>query len=175
VFADSMQEHVPLITPSRIKAKHRLQAFVELSFLSLLDPGHAWHSILLARREHGAGFVEVTIGPLGVDADERRSRALQLLSGLVTLFDEGHRAPMAIPCETAYTWQRRVDANRTRATAEARARFDTGTYENEREDPSHVLMFGESQSFDELLEGGFEGNSRRVWSEIIPFMKDAGL
>ncbi len=175
VIADPRESHLPLITPSRIKASHRLRSFVELCFLTALEPEHPWHALMLTRQARGRGFLEVTIGPLGTSSDERRSKAMQLLWGLVSLYDDGHRAPMPLPCETGLAWQRKAVANRTGATWDARDKFERDRFSAERRDSAHELVYGKDDTLERLLSSGFEEHCRRLWEPIIPLMKDVGL
>jgi exodeoxyribonuclease V gamma subunit len=175
VFADPTRAHIPVVTPSRIKAKHRLDSFVDLCFLTAFEPEVAWHSMLLARHDNRRGFIEVTIGPLGDAADERRARAIQLLWGLITLFDEGHSEPLALPCETAFAWQRHVGSNRNRAVSAASGKFHADKYSNERDDLAYGMVFGEGHRFDDLHTERFEELCRRLWDPILPFVQESGL
>ncbi len=64
VLADAAQAQIVTVTPSRLKGKPRLRAFVELAFLTAIEPGIAWTALLLGRAG-GDGHKAVTLQTLG--------------------------------------------------------------------------------------------------------------
>jgi exodeoxyribonuclease V gamma subunit len=170
VLGNPDHAHLARVTASTVKAKHRIQAFVELVFLSAIEPDVAWESFLLGR--HDPGHLAVTIGPIGADADERRSRSLELLADLVALFTEGMCRPLPLPCESAYAWQRNVGTQRGKAFGKAAEVWERDRFNPEAEDPAHVLAFGAGLLFRDLLATGFEEYCARLWAPILPMMRE---
>lgn len=173
VLADPEAAHVPIVTSSKVKAKHRLEVFTRLAFLSALDPSRPWHGLILARRVSGKGLQETMIGPFGDTPEERRETALQLLAGLVAFFDDGHRRPLALPCETGLIWHRQAASNRNQAFRDARGVFERAPY-GERFDAALGLLFGRVDTFARLLETGFEDHAERLWAPIVPWLEERG-
>jgi exodeoxyribonuclease V gamma subunit len=173
VLADPDRAHLFTVTASTVKAKHRLRSFTELAFLSALRPEAAWTSILLGRR--GRGHVAVTIGPIGATPDERRREATARLTELVALYIEGHGAPIAMPCETAYAWQRNVGSDRGRAWGQARDAWETDRYSPEADDPAHQLLLPELRPMRALLGAGLERYCKRLWGPILPLTREVTL
>ena len=102
VTADAGASRVDMVTPSRLKGKQRLRVFVQMLFLSALDPRRPWHGLLIGRHLYGDKLWSVTIGPLRGDHERRKQEADRLLSGLVDLYVEGLNTPVPLPCETAF-------------------------------------------------------------------------
>ncbi len=173
VLGDPDQAHLARVTASTIKGKHRLRAFVELVFLSALEPEVAWESFLLGRR--GSGHLAVTIGPVGGDPDQRRRRSLELLAELVALYVEGMRAPLPLPCQTAYAWQRNIGSDRRKAFGEAIKVWETDRFDPEAQDPAYQTLFGGVLSLRELLATDFEDYCARLWGPIIPLMREQSI
>ncbi len=169
VLGDPERAHLARVTASTVKGKHRLRAFVELVFLSAVEPEVAWESFLLGRR--GSGHLAVTVGPIGADAAERRLRSMELLADLVSLFTEGMCEPLPLPCESAYAWQRNIGAHRGRAFGQAADAWERDRFDPEAQDPAHVLAFG-PLSFRDLLGKGFEEYCARLWGPILPMMRE---
>lgn len=169
VLADADRAHLVTVTPSRLKAKRRLQAFTELAFLSALEPEVAWSALLFGRRPSGDGHLAVTIGPIGATPTERREQAPVLLAALVDLYEEGRRAPLPLPCETAYGWQRNLASGRGKAFGVARSAWegDRRTFDPEAADPAHVMLFPDLATTGALLDSGFEEYARRLWAPIL--------
>ena len=140
VLADADQAQIVTVTPSRLKGKPRLRAFVELAFLTAIEPGIAWTAVLLGRAG-GDGHKAVTL---------RCPRGRPRPNGETTHFDSsptwspcttrGSGAPLPIPCETAYIWQRRVNNNRAGAFKEANDAW-AGRFP-ERDDGAHSAAAG---------------------------------
>lgn len=171
VLADADRAHIVTLTPSRLKAKQRLRSFVELVFISAIEPGIAWEALLLGRGS-GDGHQTVTIGPIADLPDERKERAARLLADLVDLYDEGHRAPVPIPCETAYAWHRHVGNDRGRAFRLARDAWE-GDY-GEGADGPHSMLFP-ALATSALIDAAFEAYCARLWGPVLPLLKEKRL
>jgi exodeoxyribonuclease V gamma subunit len=173
VLADPEAAHVPLVTPSKVKASHRLGVLVRVAFLTVLEPSQPWHGLILARRASGRGLHETTIGPFGGSAEERGAVAREVLERLVDIFDDGHRRPMALPCETARLFQQQAATNRGQAIRDARAEFEKKDY-GENRDPSLRLLFGDVDTMLQLLDTDFELHAERLWAPVRDWFKERG-
>ncbi len=174
VLADPEAAHVPLVTPSKVKASHRLGVLVRLAFLTVLDPSRPWHGLILARRVSGRGLHETTVGPFEGTDSERGTAALVVLERLVAIFDDGHRRPMALPCETGRSFQQHAATNRGQAIRDARAEFEKKGY-GENRDPSLRLLFGDLDTMLQLLEEtDFELHAERLWAPVRGLFRERG-
>ncbi len=175
VSADAERSQVVAITASRLKAKQRIRAYGHLVFLSAFVPEVAWTSVLVGKRQYGPEYLAVTMGPIGDDPGHRSALAIDQLGELVALYDEGHRRPIPMPCETSYAWQRKVGNNRDGAYKDAKERWETDKFSPEADDPAHLLALPGTNSFDALLAAGFEDFCARLWRPIIPMSREANL
>ncbi len=167
VHANPDRAHLARVTASRVKGKHRLQAFAQLVFLSALEPNIAWESFLLGRRPRYGGHLAVTMGPIGEDSEARRHRAMEILGALVDLYEEGRRNPLLLPCETGFAWRSNVGDNRGTAFREALNTWETDRFSPEAADPAHVMLLGDTISLSDLLDTDFELYCKRLWAPII--------
>lgn len=163
VSADPEQAHIATVTPSQLKGRRRLDAWVRLLFLSALHPEVAWRAVLLGKK--GGKHAAVTIGPITGTGDERRDRATELLGELLDLYREGHRRPLPLPCETAYVWQRAGGADGERSWLPAKDEFE-GSY-GEASDPAQVMVLPEVRSFRHLETTEFAEFCGRLWIPIL--------
>jgi exodeoxyribonuclease V gamma subunit len=175
VAADPSAGLLILVTPSRLKAKQRLKAFAELVFLCVLKPEISWKALLLGKREYGDGLLAVTIGPIGDSPTTRRQQADLLLAELVDLYDEGMQAPLAMPCETCYAWQRALGKGRASAYNAARSKWETDRFSPECEDDAYRLLFPDLTTTDALVDAGLAGYSARLWSPILPLLRETTI
>jgi exodeoxyribonuclease V gamma subunit len=136
------------VTYSRLQAKQRLRAWVELLALTASQPDHAWQGVVIGRGERLSAAV-ATLGP--VDADHARS----LLAELVAVRDAGLRVPLPLPMATtaAYAAERHAGRRPDLAESAARAAWTSSFgWPREDADPEHVLLWGESAPFDALRD-----------------------
>ncbi len=175
VLADPDRAHLARVTASRVKGKHRLRAFAELVFMSALEPEVAWESFVLGRYAGGRGHVAVTIGPIGESPQERRAEAEAMLAELVALFVEGHRAPLPMPCESSYSWQRYVGSDRGKAWGTTRDAWENDKFSPEAKDPAHQLLLADLGEMRALLRSGFADYAKRLWAPIIPLSREKKL
>ena len=174
VLADPGRAHLVTVTPSRLKAKRRLSMFAELVFVSLLAPDHPWTAILIGKRPAYGGHLAITMGPIGDDPADRQARSTDLLAGLVSLYDEGHRAPIPMPCDTAWTWQCAVDAGKGREFGATEKSWETDRFA-EANDPIHRMLFPDLGSTDALLDAGLAAYGERLWGPILPLCVEKRL
>jgi exodeoxyribonuclease V gamma subunit len=166
VLADPDHGHLLTVTPSVLKGKQRLKAFVELVFLNLLEPDIEWKAILLGRRSQDK-HLAVTIGPLGRTPAERHQQAEMILTDLVDLYREGHRVPLPLPCESGYRWQRGLATDRNKAWKDLREAWETDRYNAESLDSAHLLLLADLRDTAALLESRFEEYCERLWLPIL--------
>ena len=172
ITADPFSSRVDLVTPSRLRGRQRLRAFVQLVFLTALDPDRPWHGLLIGRQLRGNGLWSVTIQPLGDDAARRKQRADGLLSDLVGLYVEGLTLPIPLPGETAYAWQRNLGSGRSAAFKAARAAWETDRFSPEERDPANELLFPHLAGMAALAGSGFPDYARRLWGPILPLLRE---
>lgn len=165
VTADPERSHLAKVTPSRLKARHRLEAWTRLLFVTALRPELAWKAVLLGRRDQGDGHVAVTIGPLKGSEEDRRQKAISLLETLIDLYREGHRRPLPLPCETGYLWQRHGGADGEKAWFRARDEFQ-GRF-GDSNDPAHRMVLPEIVTFRDLQQTDFADFCSRLWLPIL--------
>jgi exodeoxyribonuclease V gamma subunit len=90
---------IGVVQYSRLKAKHRIGAFVRVAALTRLDPDTAWDAVVIGKKgRDDVGCVR--IGPLGHDPETRRRAADDALEMLTDLWDRGMREPLPIYPET---------------------------------------------------------------------------
>lgn len=94
---------------SRLKAKHRLRAWVQLLALTAAHPGRSWTAVTVGRGPGGAA--RSVLGPVDPGLARRT------LADLVALRREGLRAPLPLPTDAAAVYAR----NRARGVVPANA------------------------------------------------------
>lgn len=178
ITADPGASRVDMVTPSRLKGKQRLRAFLQMVFLSALDPHHAWQGLLLGRHLRGDKLRSVKIGPIRGDAERRRHQAESLLSGLVDLYVEGLTAPIPLPCETSYGWQRKMGSRRDVARRVAGQTWEPDPYSplpKEAEDPANEFLFPDLGTMSALERSSFPDYARRLWGPILPLLRERSV
>jgi exodeoxyribonuclease V gamma subunit len=172
VLADPEHGHLATVTPSTLKGKHRLRAFAELVFLSVLEPEIEWQAVLLGRRSRDK-HLAITVGPIRGTSDERKERALASLAYLVDLYHEGHKRPLPLPCESAYQWQRHA-ADLDTARKKVEGAWAEG-WSAERDDPAHALLFPDLFDTEALLASGFVDYCERLWLPVLSLSGEKSL
>jgi exodeoxyribonuclease V gamma subunit len=130
---------------SRLGAKHRLRAWVQLLALAATFPATPWTAVTIGRNSRGA--LRSTLGPVDA-ADARRH-----LADLVDLRDRGLRQPlpMAVKTSEAYADKRNRGQSVANALNNAAAyAWDTGKFPGEQDDEAHQLLWGPSPSLATL-------------------------
>jgi exodeoxyribonuclease V gamma subunit len=170
VHADPVAGHLFRVTASRIKGKQRLRIYAELAFLTALHPDVAWQAVVVGRRPEGEGHLAMKVlqfGPAATPASERRAKAVDRLAELVALYVEGHRAPLPLPCESAFAWQRALAfKDRDKAVWALRDSWETGRFTESR-DAAHRTLLGDLARADDLLASGFEEYCARLWLPVL--------
>lgn len=136
---------------SRLAARHRLRAWVDLLALSAGHPDQNWTAHTVGRSRAGATLA--LCGPVD-------HRAITWLRELVDVYDRGMREPLPLPVKTAGAYAEaaarrhrgdNVDPVREAAKAWRSDRFSAGGARGEDADPAHVRVFGEHAPVEVLL------------------------
>lgn len=143
---------VNTVTYSRLKATHRLEAWVRLLALSAAHPQQPWSGRIVSRPAYGARALakRTDLAPLGRDPGGRRRLAVAQLEVITDLWTRGMRQPLPLYAATSAAW-----AGGARDQAEPVAqRCWEGEYEREgeRSDPEHRLVLGGRSAFRNLLD-----------------------
>ncbi len=150
---------------SRLAAKHRLPAWIDLLALSAARPDESWTAHTVGRSK--AGPTRSLVGPV-----DHRSR--QWLLDLVALYDEGLTRPLPAPIKTACAWAEahvgeligsprsaREAADREWATDP----FNQWGITGEDADPWHERVFGRGAPLRALE--GLEDAAWRIWEPLV--------
>ena len=170
--ADPGASRVDMVTPSRLKGKQRLRAFLQMVFLSALDPHHSWQGLLIGRHLRGQKLRSVRIGPIRGDAERRRDQAERLLSGLVDLYVEGLITPIPLPCETAFNWQMKVGGDLGSARKQAQNAWETDRFSPEAKDPANEFLLHDLGTMSALEQSSFPDYARSLWGPILPLLRE---
>ncbi|WP_166665944.1 MULTISPECIES: exodeoxyribonuclease V subunit gamma [Pseudonocardia] len=149
---------------SRLKAKQRLRAWVQLLALTAAHPGRRWTAVTIGRGSGGPA--RSTLGP--VDP----ARARQVLADLVSLRRDGLREPLPLPTDAAAVYAR----NRSRGVvpANALAAADAEWSRFERDDAAHAFVRGPGAPLLVREEPGdaaeptrFGALATRLWAPLL--------
>jgi exodeoxyribonuclease V gamma subunit len=139
---------------SRVGPRHRLAAWVRLLALSAAHPETAFEALTIGRARKGARDADVTIArlpALAADAPGRHARALEQLAILVDLRDRALREPLPLACLSSAAYARATMVGKDPERA-AREQWTSGfNFDGEDAQPAHVLIFGASAPFADLL------------------------
>ena len=162
------------LTYSRLSARHRLLAWIDLVALTLAHPDREWRAAAVGRGR-GKGALRSTFDPLSV------TDARDALEELVALYRAGLCSPLPIPLKTAAAYaERREHSDTPTARKGAEQEWVTG----EQDDPEHVLLYGAAAPLTVLTtqrpepgEGGpgwhrdetdrFGLLARRLWGRLL--------
>ncbi|MEJ8277522.1 exodeoxyribonuclease V subunit gamma [Pseudonocardia spirodelae] len=119
---------------SRLKAKHRLRAWVQLLALTAAHPDRPWTAVTVGRGPGGAA--RSVLGPV------EPATARRVLADLVALRREGLRAPLPLPTDAGAVYAR----NRARGVAppNAHAAAESEWSRFEHTEAPHVFVRGGS-------------------------------
>jgi exodeoxyribonuclease V gamma subunit len=141
---------------SRLGARHRLGAWLQLLALTATQPDTAWTAVTIGRGEGRAPVGRSTLGP--VDADD----ACRLLAEVVDLRDRGLRQPlpMAAKSSAAYAQKRAGGQSLDNALRSAEFAWTGGRFDGERDDEAHQLVWGAKPGIDVLTAGAPAADER---------------
>lgn len=117
---------------SRLKAKHRLRAWVQLLALTAAHPGRSWTAVTVGRGPGGAA--RSMLGPVDPGLARRT------LADLVALRREGLRAPLPLPTDAAAVYARNRARGVVPANAFAAAESEWSRFEHA--EAPHVFVRG---------------------------------
>jgi exodeoxyribonuclease V gamma subunit len=135
------------VTYSRLGAKQRLRAWVQVLALSAGLPGEDWRAVTIGKASSDSGYQRSTLGPVVPD-DARR-----LLAELVDLHDRGVREPLPMAVKTSARYASLRARNRPVAVAlrDAERDWTTGRFPGEQADREHAITWGTDPPLDVLL------------------------
>lgn len=181
---------------SKIKAKSIIAAWVRLLALTATQPDHPWEAYVAGRHEQKQGWRNpahiVHFPPLGDTPATRGQRAIDLLNDLVALHDDGLREPLVAPALTAAAYAiervlRRQPPDLADDAAAPRWDHDDHSFDNEADNPAHLLLFGDAVGYDVLRRQPprdtdtrpghepephrFGGLAMRLWAPVLVHCK----
>jgi exodeoxyribonuclease V gamma subunit len=125
------------LTYSRLAARHRLLAWIDLVTLTVSHPDGGWRAVAVGRGR-GSRAQRSVFDPLA-PAD-----AAVALEELVALYRAGLRSPLPLPVKTAAAYaERRTSADTPTARQGAEREWLSDRFPGEQEDAEHVLLYGE--------------------------------
>ncbi|MBA2770194.1 MAG: exodeoxyribonuclease V subunit gamma [Sporichthyaceae bacterium] len=126
------------LTYSKLAARQRLHAWVELVALTVSHPGHEWRALAVGRGSKPATALRSCLGPLSAGEAEAA------LAEIVSLYRAGLRAPLPLPVKTAgqYAFLRGKGTGVPAARIGAAAEWQSGRFPGEQADAEHALVYG---------------------------------
>ncbi|WP_421732975.1 exodeoxyribonuclease V subunit gamma [Cellulomonas sp.] len=159
---------------SRLGAKHRLRAWVQLLALAAAFPHRSFGAVTIGRGQ---------VRPSRVARLSAPAQPLEVLQRLVALHDEAMCGALPLPLATSLAYAHPRTGGGDEADALASARKELGTAEDvangrggfESVDPYHLLAFGDPVRFDRLLVETSTGTestrfgalSMALWADLI--------
>lgn len=159
---------------SRLGAKHRLRAWVQLLALAAAFPDREFSAVTIGRGQVSSSRV----ARLSTPGHPRAA-----LQRLVTIHDEAMCSPLPLPLATSLAYAHPRTGGGDEADALASARKELGTAEDatngrggfEAVDDYHLLAFGDPVTFDRLLvekatgaeSTRFGALSMALWADLI--------
>jgi exodeoxyribonuclease V gamma subunit len=159
---------------SRLKARQRLQTWVDLLALSASRPDDHWTAHAIGRER--AGPKRALSGPLDHSAVDR-------LRDLLDLRDRGLREPLPVPIATGAAWAeahaRELMGQDFSPTDAARREWETDPYNQfgitgEDEDAYHRRAFGPNALVEVLLDAGMGELAWQIWKPLLTGAEKVG-
>ena len=156
---------------SRLKAKQRLQTWVDVLALSASVPDESWTGHAIGRER--AGPRRALTGPLD-------HRAVEWLRDLVELRDLGLTRPLPVPVATAAAWAdaraRELMGQDVSPYAAALRDWETDkhgdfAFDKEDADAYHSKVFGDAVSLKVLVDDGLADYAWRIWEPLVTGME----
>jgi exodeoxyribonuclease V gamma subunit len=143
---------------SKLAAKHRLRAWVQLLALTVAQPEHPWQAVAVGRAQRG-GPLRATLGPVSPGV------AAAALADLVRLREEGLCEPLPVAAKTSHEYANAVAQGDSPVAAGLTAgRAWTGEF-GEVTDAAHVLAWGADG--DPRSDARFGDLATRVWAPLL--------
>ncbi|HEU5037960.1 MAG TPA: exodeoxyribonuclease V subunit gamma [Nocardioides sp.] len=152
---------------SRLNARQRLRAWVDLLALSASYPDQHWTAHAVGRER--AGPKRALCGPLD-------HRAVDWLRDLVDLRDRGLCEPLPVPAKTGAAWAeahaRGLMGQDTPPYAAALREWETDPFnqfgiEGEDADAHHQRVYGVRAPLDVLVDAGLATHAWRIWEPLL--------
>ncbi|KQT01508.1 exodeoxyribonuclease V subunit gamma [Cellulomonas sp. Leaf395] len=159
---------------SRLGAKHRLRAWVQLLALATAFPDRTFTAVTIGRGQVSASRIARLTAP---------EHPLEILHRLVAIHDEAMCGPLPLPLATGLAYAHPRTGGGDEADALASARKELGHADDaangrggfEAADDYHLLAFGDPVTFDRLLVEKATGSestrfgalSMGLWSDLI--------
>jgi exodeoxyribonuclease V gamma subunit len=129
------------VTFSRLGAKHRAAAWVQLLALAVAHPDEAWSSATIGKGQEGPRTETVP----RIDPEHARA----VLADLVALRAEGLREPLPLFPKSSERYVSDRPRKTTRQSFDAARRSWTGDFGDGR-DAAHVLIWGRDRTLDDV-------------------------
>jgi exodeoxyribonuclease V gamma subunit len=125
------------LTYSKLGARQRLQAWVDLVALTVSHPDRQWQAVTVGRDGKGP--------KRSVMECPSATEARILLEELVALYRAGLRSPLPLPVKTAerYAFLRHRGSATPAARVGAAQEWDSSRFPGESADVEHVLLYGD--------------------------------
>jgi exodeoxyribonuclease V gamma subunit len=159
---------------SRLKARQRLQTWVDLLALSASRPDDHWTAHAIGRER--AGPKRALSGPVD-------HRAVAWLRDLMDLRDRGLREPLPVPIATGAAWAeahaRELMGQDFSPTDAARREWETDPHNQfgitgEDDDAYHRRVFGPNAPVELLLDAGLGELAWRIWEPMLSGAEKVG-
>ncbi len=147
------------VTYSKLDGRHLLQPWIPLLALLTHAPSRDWSAVSIGRPKRGTTpRVEIMNRP--------SESALDLLTDLVGLYDDGRREPLPLPVKTSYAW---AEARHGHGDPERAAgfRWKTNNYPGEDQEPAYQLAFGKGTWLTHLVDRGLDTYACRLWLPML--------
>jgi exodeoxyribonuclease V gamma subunit len=150
------------VTYSKLDGRHLLQSWIPLLALLAHVPRRDWSAIVIGRPKRGTT-------PRHEDLGRPAEGAVDLLTDLVAIYDEGRRQPLPLPVKTSYAW---AEAKHGHGDPERSAmfRWRTDRYPAEDQEPAHERAFGKGVWLSALIDAGLDAYACRLWLPMLRTM-----
>ena len=183
VVPDVRGQRIVRVHFSKLSAKHRLQAWIDLLALCAARPDQGWTARTFGRfKKYGREGVAWSL--LHVEPDE----ALTFLRRLVEVRDRGLREPLPLFAKTSPAYAARFRKDGQGEVDAGRAWRTSDRFPGEDADPAHVLVHGAGTELDRLMglpdddERWFDHEPTRlgqyalhVWTPLLEHEKGRNL
>jgi exodeoxyribonuclease V gamma subunit len=159
---------------SRLNARQRLQAWVDLLALTATHPDEHWTAHAVGKDR--AGPKRALSGPID-------HRAVDWLRALVDLRDRGLRQPLPLPVKTAAAWAeahlREQMGQDLRPLDAARREWETDPHNQfgisgEDEDGYHQRVYGSHAPVELLVDAGLPAHAWLIWEPLLTGAEKVG-
>jgi exodeoxyribonuclease V gamma subunit len=153
------------VTYSKLDGRHLLQSWIPLLALLAHAPRRDSSAIVIGRPKRGTT-------PRQEDLGRPPEAAVDLLTDLVAIYDEGRRQPLPLPVKTSYAW---AEAKHGHGDTERSAmyRWRTDRYPGEDQEPAHERAFGKGVWLSALIDAGLDAYACRLWLPMLRAMDGA--